>query len=210
MTIQSWLMYLMLVIVATSTPGPAVLFIMTNSTLYGWRKATYSALGNITGLFCMGILTVAGLGAILNASEIIFNVVKYFGAAYLIYLGIKLFFQKGPDFHSAQSHLIASDVPSIKIFFQAFGVAISNPKAIVFLTALFPQFLNINEPLIPQFVILISTLMTLSFTFLMFYSLMAHKVKTWLAKSSRVRFVSRTSGIIFMGFGILLATSSIK
>ena len=79
MTIQSWLMYLMLVIVATSTPGPAVLFIMTNSTLYGWRKATFSALGNITGLFCMGILTVAGLGVILNASEIIFNVVKYFG-----------------------------------------------------------------------------------------------------------------------------------
>ena len=210
MTIQSWLMYLMLVIVATSTPGPAVLFIMTNSTLYGWRKATFSALGNITGLFCMGILTVTGLGAILNASEIIFNFVKYFGAAYLIYLGIKLFFQKGLDFQSAQSHLIAADVPSIKIYFQAFGVAVSNPKAIVFLTALFPQFLNINEPLIPQFVILISTLMTLSFTFLMLYSLMAHKAKTWLAKSSRVRFVSRTSGAIFMGFGILLATSSNK
>lgn len=210
MTIQSWLMYLMLVIVATSTPGPAVLFIMTNSTLYGWQKATFSALGNITGLFCMGILTVAGLGAILNASEIIFNVVKYFGAAYLIYLGIKLFFQKGPDFQSAQSNLIAANVPSIKIFFQAFGVAVSNPKAIVFLTALFPQFLNINEPLIPQFVILISTLMTLSFTFLMFYALMAHKVKTWLSKSSRVKFVSRTSGVIFIGFGVLLATSSNK
>ena len=210
MTIQSWLMYLMLVIVATSTPGPAVLFIMTNSTLYGWQKATFSALGNITGLFCMGILTVAGLGAILNASEIIFNVVKYFGAAYLIYLGIKLFFQKGLDFQSAQSNLIAANVPSIKIFFQAFGVAVSNPKAIVFLTALFPQFLNINEPLIPQFVILISTLMTLSFTFLMFYALMAHKVKTWLSKSSRVKFVSRTSGVIFIGFGVLLATSSNK
>ncbi len=210
MTIQSWLMYLMLVIVATSTPGPAVLFIMTNSTLYGWRKATFSALGNITGLFCMGILTVAGLGAILNASEIIFNVVKYFGAAYLIYLGIKLFFQKGLDFQSAQSHLIAADVPSIKIYFQAFGVAVSNPKAIVFLTALFPQFLNINEPLIPQFFILISTLMTLSFTFLMLYALMADKVKTWLAKSSRVRIVSRASGAIFIGFGVLLATSSNK
>ena len=88
MTIQSWLMYLVLVIIATSTPGPAVLFIMTNSTLHGWRKATFSALGNIVGLLCMGILTVAGLGAILNTSEIIFNVVKYFGAAYLIYLGI--------------------------------------------------------------------------------------------------------------------------
>jgi threonine/homoserine/homoserine lactone efflux protein len=203
-------MYLVLVIIATSTPGPAVLFIMTSSTLHGWRKATFAALGNIVGLFCMGILTVAGLGVILNTSEIIFNIVKYFGAGYLIYLGIKLFFQKGPDFQAAQSQLIAANVPSIKIFFQAFGVAASNPKAIVFLTALFPQFLNINEPLIPQFFILISTLMTLSFSFLMFYSLLAHKAKTWLAESNRVKFVSRASGAIFMGFGVLLAISSNK
>jgi len=210
MTIQSWLMYLVLVIIATSTPGPAVLFIMTQSTLHGWRKAVFSALGNIMGLFCMGILTVTGLGAILNASEVIFNVVKYFGAAYLIYLGIKLFFQKGPNFQSAQSHPITDRVPSIKIFFQAFGVAVSNPKAIVFLTALFPQFLNINAPLMPQFFILISTLMTLSFSFLMFYALLAHKIKIWLATSNRVRIVSRTSGAIFVGFGVLLATSSNK
>ena len=210
MTIQSWLMYLVLVIIATSTPGPAVLFIMTSSTLHGWRKATFSALGNIVGLLCMGILTVAGLGAILNTSQIIFNIVKYFGAAYLIYLGIKLFFQKGPDFQSTQSQLIATNVPSIKIFFQAFGVAVSNPKAIVFLTALFPQFLNINEPLFSQFFILISTLMTLSFSFLMFYALLAHKAKTWLAESNRVKFVSRASGAIFMGFGVLLAISSNK
>jgi threonine/homoserine/homoserine lactone efflux protein len=198
----------MLVIVATATPGPAVLFIMTNSTLHGWRKATFSALGNISGLFCMGVLTVTGLGAILNTSEIVFNGVKYAGAAYLIYLGIKLFFQKGPDFQSAQSDLIAADVPPATIFFRAFGVAVSNPKAIVFLTALFPQFLNINAPLIPQFFILISTLMTLSFSFLMLYALLAHKAKTWLASSGRVRLISRISGTIFMGFGVLLATSS--
>ncbi|MFC1813856.1 LysE family translocator [Thermodesulfobacteriota bacterium] len=210
MTIQSWLMYLVLVLVATSTPGPAVLFIMTQSTLHGWRKAVFSALGNITGLFCMGILTVTGLGAILNTSELIFNIVKYLGAAYLIYLGVRLFFQKGPDFQSAQNHRIAANVPSVKIFFQAFGVAVSNPKAIVFLTALFPQFLNINAPLIPQFFILIFTLMTLSFSFLMFYALLAHKAKIWFAKSNRARMVSRTSGAIFVGFGVLLATSSNK
>ena len=201
-------MYLMLVIVATSTPGPAVLFIMTQSTLHGWRKAAFSALGNIMGLFCMGILTVTGLGAILNTSEIVFNAVKYFGAAYLIYLGVRLFFQKGLNFQSTENNPAAAHVPSVKIFFQAFGVAVSNPKAIVFLTALFPQFLNIDAPLIPQFFILIFTLMTLSFSFLMFYALMAHKAKTWFAKSGRVRIVSRTSGAIFVGFGVLLAASS--
>ena len=88
MTLQSWLMYLALVFVATSTPGPAVLFIMTNATLHGWRKAVFAALGNIAGLLCLGIIAVTGLGTILNTSEIIFNMIKYMGAAYLIYLEI--------------------------------------------------------------------------------------------------------------------------
>ena len=85
MTIQSWLMYLTLVIVATSTPGPAVLFIVTNSTIHGCRKSVFAALGNIVGLFCLGVIAVTGLGSILKASEIVFDIVKYGGASYLIY-----------------------------------------------------------------------------------------------------------------------------
>ncbi len=203
-------MYLMLVLVATSTPGPAVLFIMTNATLHGWRKASFSALGNIVGLFCLGVIAVTGLGTILQASEIIFNIIKYAGAGYLIYLGVKLFFQKGPDFNAMTNDLTPAHVSSKKIFFQAMGVAVSNPKAIVFLTALFPQFLNIQQPLIPQFTLLISTLMAFSFSFLMMYALLAHKAKLWLTKPNRIKAVSRTSGSIFVGFGILLAASSNK
>ncbi len=210
MTIQSWLMYLTLVIVATSTPGPAVLFIMTNSTLHGWRKATFAALGNIVGLFCLGIIAVTGLGAILKASEIIFNIIRYAGAAYLIYLGLKLIFQRSSEFSIIKNQLISTDVSSQKIFFRALGVALSNPKAIVFLTALFPQFVNINESLIPQFSILIAILMLFSFFFLMFYALLAHRVKTLLTKPNRIKIFNRTSGSIFIGFGFLLATASNK
>lgn len=210
MTTQSWLMYLMLVLVATSTPGPAVLFIVTNSTLHGWRKATFAALGNIVGLFCLGIMAVAGLGTIIKTSEIIFNIIKYAGSAYLIYLGIKLFFQKEDNLTVMNSQLASNGASSPKIFFQAFGVAMSNPKAIVFLTALFPQFINIEKALIPQFTILITTLMVLSFIFLMLYALLAHNTRIWLKKPSRVKAVNRTSGSIFIGFGALLAASSNK
>ncbi|MCP4119873.1 MAG: LysE family translocator [Desulfobacteraceae bacterium] len=210
MTIQSWLMYLTLVIIATSTPGPAVLFIMTNSTLHGWRKAVFAALGNIAGLLCLGIIAVTGLGTILKTSEIIFNIIKYAGAAYLIYLGLKLILQKGSDFTTMKDQLIAKNVASQKLFFQALGVALSNPKAIVFLTALFPQFVNINQPLIPQFTMLIAVLMTFSFLFLMFYALLAHKAKNWLTKPNRINVFNRTSGSVFIGFGVLLATSSNK
>jgi len=208
MTIQSWLMYLVLVIVATSTPGPAVLFITTNSTLYGWRKAVFAALGNIVGLFCLGLMAVTGLGTILKTSEIIFTIIKFAGAAYLIYLGLKIFFQKSLDVTIINNRLLSTDVSSKKLFFQALGVALSNPKAILFLTALFPQFININDALIPQFHILIATLMFFSFSFLMLYALLAHKAKNWVVKPNRINAFNRTSGSIFIGFGILLATSS--
>ena len=112
MTIQSWLMYLTLVFVATATPGPAVLFIMTNSTMHGWRKASFAALGNIIGLFCLGIIAVTGLGTILKTSEIIFNIIKYAGAAYLVYLGLKLIFQKNLDFTVMKEKVISNDISS--------------------------------------------------------------------------------------------------
>jgi homoserine/homoserine lactone efflux protein len=210
MTIQAWLMYLTLVIVATSTPGPAVLFIMTNSTLHGCRKAAFAALGNIIGLLCLGIMAVAGLGTIIKTSEIIFDIIKYVGAAYLIYLGLKMILQKNFDLTAIQSPSISTGVSSQKIFFQALGVAISNPKAIVFLTALFPQFININAALIPQFSALIATLMIFSFSFLMLYAFLAHNAKTWLTKPNRIKAFNRTSGSIFIGFGVLLAASSNK
>ena len=208
MTIQSWLMYLALVFVATSTPGPAVLFIMTNTTLHGWRKAVFAALGNIAGLLCLGIIAVTGLGTILNTSEIIFNMIKYLGAAYLIYLGIKLLVQKNTDLMTINNQLISKNISSNKLFFQALGVALSNPKAIVFLTALFPQFINTNQTLLPQFSMLIVTLMIFSFSFLMFYALLAHKAKVWLSKPNRIKAFNRTSGSIFVGIGVFLATSS--
>jgi len=203
-------MYLTLVTVATATPGPAVLFIMTNATLHGWRKAAFAALGNIAGLFCLGILAVAGLGTILKTSEFIFNIIKYAGAAYLIYLGLKMIFQKSLDFDTMKNQLTSTDISSQKLFLQAVGVAMSNPKAIVFLTALFPQFINTNKALIPQFSMLIATLMIFSFSFLMFYALLAHTAKIWLSKPSKMYAVNRISGSIFIGFGILLAGSSNK
>ena len=203
-------MYLMLVLAGSSSPGPAVLFTITNSTLYGWKKTVFAMLGNIVGLFCIGVIAVTGLGTLLKTSEIVFNVVKYAGAAYLIYLGLKMFFQKNMDFDSIKNQLNLRDVSSRKLFFQALGVALSNPKAIVFITALFPQFINVNKPLIPQFSILIFIIMFFSFLFLLIYALLANKIKRWITKPNRINLFSRISGSIFIGFGLLLVTSSNK
>ncbi len=208
MTLQSWLIYLSLVFVATFTPGPAIFFIITKSTLYGWKKASFSALGNITGLFCLGIIAVTGLGAILKTSEVVFNLVKFAGAAYLIYLGLVQFFNKTDSANMAQEPLTSNQFSPGKTFFQAWGVAVSNPKAIIFLTALFPQFLDVNRSLAPQFFVLVSVLMISSFFFLMFYAIVAHNIKEWLIKPSKINLFKKLSGSVFVSFGLLLATAS--
>jgi len=156
MALDQWLLYLIMVLAATGTPGPAVLFIMTNATRYGWQKAIFIALGNIIGLLSLGIVAVTGLGALLEASELAFAVVKYIGAAYLIYLGIKMIRSKGLKIGEETVHASKKQVSSFKLFLQAYLVAVSNPKAIVFLTALFPQFIDTQLALIPQFAMLIA------------------------------------------------------
>jgi threonine/homoserine/homoserine lactone efflux protein len=210
MTIQSWLIYLTLVFIATSTPGPAVVFIMTNSTLHGWKKAVFAALGNIMGLLFLGIIAISGLGTILKTSVIVFSVLKYAGAAYLIYMGIKMIIQKSSDLSPIDNPLGKKKITAQKMFLQAFGVAVSNPKAVVFLTALFPQFIDIQTAIIPQFAILISILMLFSFCFLMSYALLVHKARIWLKKPKRVAGLNRIFGSVFIGFGWVLATSTNK
>ncbi len=210
MTTQSWIMYLVLVLAATATPGPAVLLVMTNSTLYGKRKAIVSAIGNIIGLLCLGIISITWLGAIIKTSAFVFDIVKYIGAAYLIYIGLKLLFSKKSNFKNVLNNKTLKNVSSKKIFVQAFIVALSNPKAIVFLTALFPQFIDINSALVPQFTSLIVTLMFFSFSFLMMYAILAYRAKNWLTNPKRVKYVNNTSGSIFIFFGLVLASSSNK
>ncbi|MCP3892087.1 MAG: LysE family translocator [Desulfobulbaceae bacterium] len=208
MTIESWIMYLALVTAATATPGPAVLFIITNSTLHGWKKASWAAFGNIAGLLLLGTITISGLSTLLLTSLLFFTILKFAGAAYLIYLGLRILFQKTSHISSIEKPTRIPKISSQKIFIQAFTVAISNPKAVVFLTALFPQFINVDGSLLPQFSVLIITLMAFSFFFLMAYALLAQRIKYWLDKPERVKIFSRASGATFIGFGLLLATSS--
>lgn len=208
MIIQSWPIYLALVVVATSTPGPAVLFIVTNSALYGWRKSLFAALGNITGLFCLGLVAVVGLGAVLKTSGMLFDLIKYVGAGYLIYLGLKMVFSKNQEPDQLPEQLNLAGRSPWKVYFHALAIALSNPKAIIFLTALFPQFIRADGPLWLQFLVLIITLMLFSFGFLMLYAFLAHRAKNWLTKPGRMKVFNRTSGSIFIGFGCLLASSS--
>lgn len=201
MEFSTWLLFLSIALVAIISPGPAVLLSITNSLNHGFTKSILSSLGNITGIFIVSSAAALGLGAVLQASILWFTTLKFFGAVYLIYLGIKQWKSK----HALFEKSIETSKDSqgkYKSFVQGLLVAIFNPKVILFFTALFPQFLDLSNPIMVQFVILTTTFMLFSFIILAIYALCAQTVKGWFAKGNRAIWLNRISGMIFISFGL--------
>lgn len=201
MELSTWLLFLSIALVAIISPGPAVLLSITNSLTHGFTESVFSSLGNITGIFVVSSTAVLGLGAVLRASTILFTALKTCGAIYLIYLGIRQWKSK----HNILKESIETSKYNHgkrKSFVQGVLVAISNPKAILFFTALFPQFIDLSKPIMIQFIILTSTFMFFSFLILVGYALSAHSAKGWFAKGNRAIWLNRISGTIFIIFGL--------
>lgn len=201
MELSTWLLFLGIALVAIISPGPAVLLSVTNSLTHGFTKSVFSSLGNITGLFVVSGAAALGLGAVLQTSILLFTSLKIVGAIYLIYLGIHQWRSKHNLFKKSMA-TSKREQGIRKSFIQGFLVAISNPKAILFFTALFPQFIDLAKPVFAQFIILTTTFMFFSFTILAIYALSAQSAKGWFEKSNRAIWLNRVSGTIFITFGL--------
>lgn len=148
---HSLLAFTFLAAVAIASPGPATIMAINNSLAFGPRYAVWSSLGNACGLFCLSAAAVSGLGALLASSEWMFNAVKLLGAGYLLYLGVKQLLNKRPILvQEVQPDGKAITPSRMKLYKSAFLTAVTNPKATIFFTALFPQFVNPNSALLPQ------------------------------------------------------------
>ena len=206
MEIESWLAFCSIALLATATPGPAVLLVCTHSLMFGFRKSLFTILGNISGLMVMSSFSVLGLSTVVLNSGAAFSVIKFLGAIYLIYMGISLWMRgislapnnKGDDFKSS----------AVKLYSQGLLVAITNPKAIVFTTALFPQFISTSKPLAMQFSILVFSFMSLSFIFLSLYSCFAQRVKSKTVTFGSGSILGKLFGACFVSAGGLLASAS--
>ncbi|WP_413615374.1 LysE family translocator [Halomonas cupida] len=167
----------------------------------GARHVSLSSLGNITGLFLLASTAVLGLGVIHQTSEVLFTALKLCGAGYLIYLGVRQWRSRAGLVMAPRSTSVRSRV---HIFSEGLLVAISNPKAILFFTALFPQFLDTQLSIFPQFMIMVSTFMVISFTTLMAYGSMARQFARWLGTDRRTHWFNRIVGSAFIGLGVSL------
>lgn len=177
--------------IAIASPGPATLMAINNSLAHGQRSAIWSSLGNGSGLFCLSAAAMLGLGALLASSEMLFNAVKILGAGYLFYLGARQLLKKSPMLAQGAAEGVAKVRPTpLKLYKSAFLTAVTNPKATMFFTALFPQFL-----------ILTGIFVALSLVSLSLYAALAARAKGVLTRPSLSRWVSRVVGTTFIGFG---------
>jgi len=205
MNLETWLYYILTMLVLTATPGPSILFSISNSLNGGLKKAFFGALGGTTAITIIMTLSFTGMGVIIMASELLFNIIKWVGVAYLIYLGISSIFSKENTYELTNKKLTQSYK---KTYISGFMVGASNPKAILFFTALFPQFINPVASLWEQYLILSFTFIFFEMSWLMIYAYFSSKALPWLQVRGRAKMVNKATGALFIGAGSLLATTS--
>jgi len=153
----------------------------------------------------LALVSATGLGAIIMASPTVFLLIKYIGIGYLLYIGQAIWRSKGSW---ALPLKTAAEIPSgFALFRKSFVLGLSNPKALVFFSALFPQFIQINDPLLPQFLLLAGTSLSNAFIFTFGYALVAFKFKQRLLPAINSGKVSKLTGGLFIGFAGVLGFS---
>ncbi len=211
MGLSIWWLFVVMTFVVSATPGPNMLFIMTISARHGMRAAIVAMLGCMTALLAMMSISAAGLGALLQAFPTVFEALRLAGAAYLAYLGVKCW--RSPV--QEQTSDVATDAsraspPAVRpgaIFRQAFLVAASNPKAILFAAAFFPQFINPELAKLPQFAILLTTFTVIEVTWYFVYAASGKRLSVYLQRATVMRAFNRLTGGVFVGFAALMATA---
>jgi homoserine/homoserine lactone efflux protein len=198
MTLSSYLLFLAAIAILIATPGPTMLMCVTNAINHGTRAALASAAGALAASLGIMALSALGLGALLATSEAAFTVLKVTGAAYLVWLGIR-------TFRSAGAPLAGGGAPAPRSFvLQGLLVGASNPKALLFFAAFFPQFIQPQAPLAPQFALLALTFVACDGLMLAASAIGVGRLAPWLRRADIVRAVNRTCGGLFALLGGLL------
>lgn len=202
MSIEHWLAFVAASAVLLAIPGPTILLVISYALGHGRKVAGASVAGVALGDFTAMTASMLGLGALLAASATLFTVLKWIGAAYLVYLGIKLW--RAPVGNvDAQAETAAR--PG-RIFLHTYVVTALNPKSIVFFVAFLPQFLDLSKPVLPQMVIFETTFLVLATLNAAIYALAASAARSAVGRAEVQRVVNRVGGGLLIGAGLFAVT----
>jgi threonine/homoserine/homoserine lactone efflux protein len=201
MTSESLLIYIATVFIASIIPGPSMLLALNHGIRYGVRISIITALGNTAATLIQAILSIIGLSIVLIKISMLFSVIKYAGAAYIIYIGIMTLLNSADPSEKAGDGKTGKEKASA-IFRESFLVTMGNPKAIIFFTALFPQFISTNNETALSSFILIALLLLIAFTCMMIYIVFGQSIQKILTSRKRKIFFNRIVGFSFLGLGL--------
>ncbi|MGH2341327.1 LysE family translocator [Segnochrobactraceae bacterium EtOH-i3] len=205
MSFEQWLAFTAASAVLLAIPGPTILLVISYALGHGKKAAGATVGGVALGDFTAMTASMLGLGALLATSATLFTALKWIGAAYLIYLGIKLW--RAPvstSEVSADTETMPKERP-LRIFLHTYIVTALNPKSIIFFVAFLPQFLNTSQPMLPQMIVFETTFLVLAVLNAGFYALMASMARKSIRKPSVQRTVNRVGGSLMIGAGALAA-----
>lgn len=203
MTLETWLAFVLASSILLIIPGPTILLVISYALSQGQRVAVATAAGVALGDFIAMSASLAGLGALVLASAELFLLLKWIGAAYLLYLGITLF-RSAPNASLGDTPQ-AEPLPAQQVFGHAAAVTALNPKSIAFFIAFVPQFINAGAALGPQFVILVATFVVLATLNALAYALLAHGLREQLLRPWVIPWLTRAGGVTLVGMGVATA-----
>ncbi|HSU16978.1 LysE family translocator [Longimicrobium sp.] len=205
MTWQRWGAFVVMEIVLSLTPGPAVLFVVAQGLRHGAARSLWANLGILSGNAFYFALSATGLGALLLASHDLFTVVKWAGAAYLVWLGAATFLGRGAGIAADGSAGAAPEVSGPRMLGRGFVLQAANPKALVFFTALLPQFIDPRAAVGWQVLILGASSVVAEFFVLAAYGVFAGRAARLAHRPSFARTTNRISGALLVGAGAGIA-----
>ncbi len=207
MSIEIWVAFVAASTVMLIIPGPTILLVLSFGLSAGRRAALWIAAGVVLGDFAAMTLSLAGMGLLLSASAALFGLVKWIGAGYLIYLGVRMWIgSMARQRDRRPGRRPAGPTPLRSMVAQAFYVTLLNPKGIVFYLAYFPQFISTGQPVLPQVLLLGATFLALSFTNAAGYALLAGYAGSAMSNPAWGRAINRVGGSILIGAGAFTAT----
>ena len=203
MTIEWWMTYLLTTVILSLSPGSGAINTMSTSISHGYRGAAASIAGLQLGLGAHILLVGIGLGALFSRSLLAFEVLKWAGAAYLVWLGIQQWRAAG----AIDLNAVSLAIPRRRLFQRALLVNLTNPKSIVFLAALFPQFIIPHQPQAIQYLILGVTTIVVDVVVMIGYATLARRIGVWIKGPHQMKLLNRVFGGLFMAVGALLASA---
>ncbi len=198
MTFESWAAFAAASSILLVIPGPTVLLVVSYALGQGWRTALPMAIGVALGDFTAMTLSMLGLGALLATSATLFTILKWVGAAYLVYLGIKLW-RAGGTLDAAPR---TDAVSAAKMLGHAWLVTALNPKSITFFVAFLPAFLDPKADFLTQMLVFETTFLVLAFANAFGYALVASRARRFASDPRAIGVVNKVGGGLLVGAGV--------